>query len=551
MSALATRLARPEILALAPFDLGEARNEGPVIKLDANENPYGPLSGGALGAGVNRYPPSRPATLRAAMASLWGVPPEALLTARGGDDVIDLLCRAFVGGPADAVAVSTPTFSAYAHFARLQGGRVCEVPLGQGFAFSADAFAAAVAADGGVKLAFVCAPNNPTGTPVPVGEILLLADHLPGTLVLVDEAYLEFGDEPSLCAEALRRDNLMVLKTLSKAWGLAGARVGALIAPPGTIAIVDRVLPPYPLPTLSIAAALEALQPARRLVHERRIAEIKAERARLAPLLAGSPHVVRVHESAGNFLFLETSDTEALAARLIAGGIKVRYRPNAAPGGIRLTIGTPQENDLALAAFGVATEPRPERRAEIARDTKETRIALSLDLDRAEPRRIETGIPYYDHMLDQIAAHGGFSLIVACEGDLEIDPHHSIEDVAIALGQGLKAALGDKRGIGRFGFALPMDETEAQVLIDLSGRPFAKFDGAFEATHIGDYPTEMTPHVFRSLADSLGAAIHVRVAGENDHHKVEACFKAFGRALRQALAIEGKSDALPSTKGML
>ena len=154
-------------------------------------------------------------------------------------------------------------------------------------------------------------------------------------------------------------------------------------------------------------------------------------------------------------------------------------------------------------------------------------------------------------MLDQVAAHGGFSLVLSCEGDLEIDPHHSIEDVAIALGQGLRAALGDKRGIGRFGFALPMDETEAQVLIDLSGRPFCRFEGEFAATHVGDYPTEMTPHVFRSLADSLGAAIHVRLSGENDHHKVEACFKAFGRALRQALAIEGKSDTLPSTKGML
>jgi imidazoleglycerol phosphate dehydratase HisB len=117
------------------------------------------------------------------------------------------------------------------------------------------------------------------------------------------------------------------------------------------------------------------------------------------------------------------------------------------------------------------------------------------------------------------------------------------------VGTALGRALGDKRGIGRFGFALPMDETEAQVLIDLSGRPFSRFEGEFEASHIGEYPTEMTPHVFRSLADSLGAAIHVRVHGENDHHKTEACFKAFGRALRQAVRREG--DALPSTKGVL
>jgi len=152
-------------------------------------------------------------------------------------------------------------------------------------------------------------------------------------------------------------------------------------------------------------------------------------------------------------------------------------------------------------------------------------------------------------MLDQVAVHGGFSLVLSCDGDLEIDPHHSVEDCAIALGSAFAKALGDKRGIRRFGFALPMDEAEAQVLIDLSGRPFAQFEGEFAASHIGDYPTEMTPHVFRSLADSMGAAIHVKVAGENDHHKTEACFKAFGRALRDAIRLD--DNALPSTKGVL
>ena len=154
-------------------------------------------------------------------------------------------------------------------------------------------------------------------------------------------------------------------------------------------------------------------------------------------------------------------------------------------------------------------------------------------------------------MLDQVAAHGGFSLLLTCKGDLEIDPHHSVEDVAIALGTALRQALGDKRGIGRFGFALPMDEAEAQVLIDLSGRPFAKFEGDFATPSVGDLPTQMVPHIFRSIADSLGAAIHVRVSGDNDHHKVEACFKAFGRALRQGLVIAGQGESLPTTKGLL
>ena len=548
---LARRLARPEILALEPFDLGNREVSPDAILLDANESPFGPLSGGNLAAGVNRYPEPQPQRLRAAMASLYGIEPAQFLVTRGGDDAIDLLCRTFLRTGEDKVAVTSPSFSAYAHFARVQGADVIDIPLTEGFDLDADVVIERLTTEPQTKLLFLCTPNNPTGNPVDPAVLLRIADALPEVMILADEAYLEFSGTPSLAAESVTRPNLLVLKTLSKAFALAGARVGGLVGPADTLEIVARTLPPYPLPTPSIAAALDALQPARRAVHRERIAQLLAERERIAPLLAASPHVIKVYPSAGNFLFLETTDTEKLAARLSADGIRVRYRPKAAPGGIRLTIGTRAENDAALAAFEVAVERKAPRRAEVARDTKETRIALAIDLDRSEPRQIATGIPYYDHMLDQVAAHGGFSLVLSCEGDLEIDPHHSIEDVAIALGQGLKAALGDKRGIGRFGFALPMDETEAQVLIDLSGRPYCRFEGEFVASHIGDYPTEMTPHVFRSLADSLGAAIHVKVAGDNDHHKVEACFKAFGRTLRQALAVEGKGDVLPSTKGML
>jgi histidinol-phosphate aminotransferase/imidazoleglycerol-phosphate dehydratase/histidinol-phosphatase len=305
------------------------------------------------------------------------------------------------------------------------------------------------------------------------------------------------------------------------------------------------------LPSLSIEAALAALAPARRAIHQERITRIKADRERLVPLFESSPIVKKVRSGGGNFLFLEVDEPKALASKLNALGIRARFRPKAAPGGVRLTVGTDAENQAALAAFGVAEAGTNERRAEVVRDTKETQIAVAVDLDRPSPRRIETGIPFYDHMLDQVAAHGGFSLVLSCDGDLEIDPHHSLEDCAIAFGTALSRALGDRRGIGRFGFSLPMDETEAHVLIDLSGRPYSVFDGSFEASHIGAYPTEMTRHVFRSLADSLGAAIHVRVIGDNDHHKTEACFKALGRALRQAVGRESRGDAMPSTKGIL
>lgn len=189
------------------------------------------------------------------------------------------------------------------------------------------------------------------------------------------------------------------------------------------------------------------------------------------------------------------------------------------------------------------------RRAEVVRNTSETRIKVALDLDRQTSPSVATGIGFYDHMLAQVAAHGGFALSLRCAGDLNVDAHHTIEDCALALGEALRKALGERRGIARFGFVLPMDEAEAHVSIDLSGRPYLVFEASFGAPLLGAYPTEMTEHVFRSLAQSMGAAIHVRVRGENDHHKTEACFKAFGRALRQAIAREG--EAVPSTKGVL
>jgi len=460
-----------------------------------------------------------------------------------------MLVRAFCRPGDDAVSICKPTFSAYAHFVRLQGARLLELSLDENFDFHADAFIAAVKDEPSLKLAFICSPNNPTGNEIVPDELLKVADALPQTIVVVDEAYLDFASTPSVVDEAVRRPNLVVLKTLSKAFGLAGARIGCAIGEPELIAIAARALPPYPLPSLSIEAAMSALAPSRRPIHTERIERLKAERERLVPLLEQAPKVKKVWKSGGNFIFMQVEDAESLSRKMRELGIRVRFRPNAAPGGLRLSIGTEQENAIALAAIGLPNEVPSVRRAEISRDTKETKIAVAVDLDRASPRRIDTGIPFYDHMLDQVAAHGGFSLLLSCDGDLDIDAHHSVEDCAIALGSALKQALGDKRGIGRFGFALPMDEAEAQVLIDLSGRPFSRFEGEFEASHIGEYPTEMTAHVFRSLADSMGAAIHVKVEGENDHHKTEACFKAFGRALRQAIAVEG--SALPSTKGVL
>lgn len=190
-----------------------------------------------------------------------------------------------------------------------------------------------------------------------------------------------------------------------------------------------------------------------------------------------------------------------------------------------------------------------ERTAEITRKTKETDIRVQVNLDKEIPVRIETGLGFFDHMLEQIARHGGFSLQLTCKGDLHIDEHHTIEDCALALGQALRAALGDKKGIGRYGFLLAMDESLAQVAIDLSGRAYFVWEGQFGRDQVGQLPTELVPHFFRSLSDTLGAAINIKVTGENTHHMIEACFKGVGRALRQAFRIEGTE--LPSSKGVL
>jgi imidazoleglycerol-phosphate dehydratase/histidinol-phosphatase len=189
------------------------------------------------------------------------------------------------------------------------------------------------------------------------------------------------------------------------------------------------------------------------------------------------------------------------------------------------------------------------RHARVHRKTRETDIDLEVELDSSATCDIQSGIGFFDHMLEQLAKHGGFQLKLSCRGDLHIDEHHTVEDCALALGEALRQALGNKAGIGRYGFLLAMDESSAQVAIDLSGRPYFVFEGQFGREQVGALPTELVPHFFRSLVQSLGAALQLTVRGENTHHMIEACFKGVGRALRPALRREGLD--LPSTKGIL
>ncbi|WP_298749182.1 bifunctional histidinol-phosphatase/imidazoleglycerol-phosphate dehydratase HisB [uncultured Serinicoccus sp.] len=206
------------------------------------------------------------------------------------------------------------------------------------------------------------------------------------------------------------------------------------------------------------------------------------------------------------------------------------------------------EVDWAQIAHELADAPRTAR---VERATSETSITVEVDLDATGGSEISTGIGFYDHMLDQLAKHGGFRMRVACAGDLHIDDHHTVEDVALAVGEAIRTALGDKRGIGRYGFTLPMDEAQATAAIDLSGRPYFAYEGSFDRESVGDFSTEMVEHFWRSFADAMRCTLHLSVTGGNTHHKIEVGFKAVARALRMGIARQGDSAELPSTKGVL
>jgi imidazoleglycerol-phosphate dehydratase/histidinol-phosphatase len=245
--------------------------------------------------------------------------------------------------------------------------------------------------------------------------------------------------------------------------------------------------------------------------------------------------------------FLSANDIDKQYSFMIGDrDTDLEFAANLGIQGLRIGLsGDPKETWPAIAASILGRQ----RRAHIHRKTNETEVVVDVDLSSGGPSIIDTGLGFFDHMLEQIAKHGGFALNLKCSGDLRIDEHHTVEDCALALGAALRQALGEKRGIARYGFLLAMDEAEAQVALDLSGRPFFVWEGKFNRERVGELPTELVPHFFRSLAESLGAALHISVRGENSHHMIESCFKGVGRSLRQAIRLE--STELPSTKGTL
>lgn len=348
------RLVREDLRDFGGYASARSHALQGEVWLNANESPW-PNPADADG-GSRRYPDPQPAALRQALARLYGCGTERLLIGRGSDEAIDLLVRALCVPGRDAVVATPPVFGMYAVSARLQDARLLEVPLVDGEAgFAVDLDAVAAAAErGGAKLVFLCSPSNPTGGHVPSAGIAALADRLAGrSLVVVDEAYGEFSDQPSAIALMDDRPNIAVLRTLSKAHGLAAARIGTLVAHPALVRVLRACQAPYPIPTPCAELAIAGLSPEALARTGARVAQLRGERERLRSALALLPGVRRVYPSDGNYLLVRFADADAAFARLLAAGVVVRDQ-RAAPqlgDALRISLGTPDQNQRVLAAL--------------------------------------------------------------------------------------------------------------------------------------------------------------------------------------------------------
>lgn len=349
-------LARPELLDLEPYS--HASWEPTLERLHANELPWRSDFDDTR-AGLNRYPEPQPRALVEGLATLYGVAPPEVLVGRGSDEAIDLLTRAFCRAGEDSVLVCPPTFGMYSVAARIQGAGVVRVPLHDAAAgFALDERAVLASCEAGVKLVYVCSPNNPTGNRIDEAALLRLVDALAGrALLVVDEAYIEFGAGRSLAPQVARHPYLAVIRTLSKAHGLAGARCGTLIAAPEIIALLRKIIPPYAMTQPTIESVLAALEPRELAAARERVATIREERERMTASLAALPCVVRVFPSDANFLLVEFHDAQSAFER--ARGARLLVRDVRSQPGLgrhlRITIGTPEQNARLLAALARGT----------------------------------------------------------------------------------------------------------------------------------------------------------------------------------------------------
>ena len=484
-----------EVARLAGIDPSQ------VLRFDQN-TPSLPLAStrpaavaGAL-ARISGYPAGGYRSLRRAIADYAGVEPGNVVLGAGADDLI-LLCARAYAGPGDTVAIpESPTYPLFRIAVELAGAEV---------------------GDDNPVLTFACRPNNPTGAlgPLPAARPLV-----------VDEAYFEYSGETAV---PLLDEGVIVLRTFSKLFALAGARIGYALASTDIAAELNARQAPAPVSELSAALAIAAIgsRPDPRPVLEERERFADGLRALgFAPL-----------ESHANFLYVPTDDADVIGAKLLEQGIVVR----SFPGAFRVSVLDREDDDRLLEALGGPAVVGG-RSVRTIRATAETRFATRLALDGQRRVRVATGAGIYDHFLEQLAFHGGFDLVLEGAGDIETGDHHTAEDAALAFGEALDAALGDRAGIARYGNAVvPMDDAIATAAVDLGGRPYAELQL--------EHDPGMAVHMFTSLAQAARATIHVEASGRDAHHVAEAAFKAVGRALAVAVAPAGAG--IPSTKGSL
>lgn len=544
-------LLRRNIRDLEPYTCARDEYSGEAKAwLDANEN--------SILNGLNRYPDPLQRQVKQHIGELRGVAPENIFLGVGSDECIDILYRTFCRPGVDNVVAIDPSYGMYSVCAAINDIEYRRVGLRDDFTLDTDALLAAC--DANTKVMWICSPNNPTGNAFPLDEIERLAQSFGGILA-VDEAYVDFSDKGTAISLLERYPRLVVMQTFSKAWASAAIRLGIGYACRDIIDIFNKVKYPYNISILTQRQALAVLADKSRIARTAR--ELVMLREDLAERLKEVDIVDKVYRSDANFILAKVKDADGVYRRLLEQGVVVRNRSKVhlCGGCLRLTVGTATENDLLVAALKGEAVGRNMPDAEtvaagrcgtVHRVTGETDVLVTVDVDGSGKTDISTGLGFFDHMLDQIGRHGGVDLTVKVKGDLNVDEHHTIEDTALALGEALAKALHDKRGLERYGFCLPMDECLATVAIDFGGRPCLVWEvEKFGREKIGDVPTEMFRHFFKSLTDTAKCNLYIEAKGENEHHRIEGIFKAFARSLKMAVRRDPFNFSLPSTKGSL
>lgn len=532
-------LVRRNIIELVPYST--ARDECALesgIFLDANESPFN--------NGFNRYPDPSQKKLKEVYSEITGIPSKNLFAGNGSDEAIDLLIRVFCEPGADNIVTISPTYGMYRTAAAVNNINCTEVPLEADFSLNPQMVLKAC--NDNTKIIFLCSPNNPTGNLLDKDSVETVIRNFCG-IVVIDEAYIDFSGDRGFAGKVSEFSNLVVLRTLSKAWGMAGLRVGFAIASASLVSILGKVKYPYNVNTLSQQKALTLLKRG----DKSQLDALIFERERVASELKLVPDVVEVFPSDANFLLVRFKDSTEVFKRLLESGIIVRDRSSAegCRGALRISIGTRSENTLLLERLRGTGSGSAINLLYRQRSTAETMISVKIDPGGNLDNEISTGIPFFNHMLEQIPVHGGFSMQLWAAGDLENGAHHTIEDVAIVLGEALSELVASVPGNNRYGFSLPMDESSALVLIDTGGRAFLKWEADFPANYAEGVETDMFRHFFDTLSRSMKATIHIKAGGINSHHVAEAIFKAFARSLRTALSTSGDDSKIQSSKGVL